>query len=192
MSDSFNCDECSKTYKTANTLKTHKEKMHKTAATVVPQTAPVAQPQPTQPQPTQPPAKKAPAKSASATPAKSTKAAPAKSTKAAPAKSTSAASAKQTKSAQQQAPQQQQSQQPTRRIIVTTGPRENVEASNTPTRPPDTLETLRSDIDELRMLVYALIRTHYIQTLTEKHQLEQSMNGSTNSEECEDECTCCE
>lgn len=174
MSDSFNCDECSKTYKTANTLKTHKEKMHKnTAPTPVATTTP-----------TPAPAKKAPVKSASATPAKSTGA--------------KSAQAKQTKSAPQQGrPQaqqqvQQSQQQPTRRIIITNGPRENVEASNTPTRPPDTLETLRSDIDELRMLVYALIRTHYIQTLTEKHQLEQSMNGSTNSEECEDECTCCE
>ncbi len=177
MSDSFNCDECSKTYKTANTLKTHKEKMHKNTAP-----APVATPTPA-------PAKKAPVKSATSAKSTGAKSAQAKQTKSAPQQGRPQAQ-QQVQQSQQQ--QQQQQQQPTRRIIITNGPRENVEASNTPTRPPDTLETLRSDIDELRMLVYALIRTHYIQTLTEKHQLEQSMNGSTNSEECEDECTCCE
>lgn len=177
MSDSFNCDECSKTYKTANTLKTHKEKMHKNTAP-----APVATPTPA-------PAKKAPVKSATSAKSTGAKSAQAKQTKSAPQQGRPQAQ-QQVQQSQQQ--QQQQQQQPTRRIIITNGSRENVEASNTPTRPPDTLETLRSDIDELRMLVYALIRTHYIQTLTEKHQLEQSMNGSTNSEECEDECTCCE
>ncbi len=178
MSDSFNCDECSKTYKTANTLKTHKEKMHKNTAP-----APVATPTPA-------PAKKAPVKSATSAKSTGAKSAQTKQTKSAPQQGRPQAQ-QQVQQSQQQ-PQQQQQQQPTRRIIITNGSRENVEASNTPTRPPDTLETLRSDIDELRMLVYALIRTHYIQTLTEKHQLEQSMNGSTNSEECEDECTCCE
>jgi hypothetical protein len=75
--------------------------------------------------------------------------------------------AKQPKKQTQQQPQQQPSNQPTvqkRTVLV-----HPVQPPST--RPPDTMKILRDEIDELRMLIYALIRTHYVQNAIETQQL---------------------
>jgi len=180
MSD-IKCDLCDKTYKTDKTLQQHKAKMHANST-------------PTQAQPAQKqPAKSAPAKSASGKqPAKSTP------TKSATTKSTQPQQAGGRATSAQQSVQQNQTQNdngPTRHYIITGVSRKNAQemaAAGPPVRPPDTLESLRNDIDELRMLVYALVRTHYIQSLTENSHMEQDSSDSDGcGEKCgETECTC--
>jgi hypothetical protein len=192
MSD-IKCDLCDKTYKTDKTLQQHKVKIHANSAPT--QTQPV-QKQTVQTQP----AKSAPAKSASGKqPAKSASGKqPAKSTstKTATTQSTQSQQAGgRGTSAQQNQTQTQNDNGPTRHYIITGITRKNAEdmaAAGPPVRPPDTLESLRDDIDELRMLVYALVRTHYIQTLTEKSRMEQESSDSDGcGEKCgEAECTC--
>jgi hypothetical protein len=200
MSDTFLCDVCNKTYKTDKTFQQHKAKMHSNvvntteapAKTTMVKSAP-AKSAPAKSAPAKSaPVKSAPAKSASAksASAKSTPAQkqPVKQTggRASNTSSTPSASAQQ----QQQQPQTQNDNGPTRHYIITGRSRKNAEdiaASSPPVRPPETLESLREDIDELRMLVYALVRTHYIQTLTSNSTVEES----SESDECgEEACTC--
>lgn len=187
MSD-IKCDLCDKTYKTDKTLQQHKAKMHANSAP--------AQAQPAQKQP----AKSAPTKSASGKqPAKSTptKSAPTKSatTKSSQPQQTGGRATSAQQSVQQNQTQTQNDNGPTRHYIITGVSRKNAQemaAAGPPVRPPDTLETLRNDIDELRMLVYALVRTHYIQSLTENSRMEQDSSDSDGcGEKCgEAECTC--
>ena len=184
MSD-IKCDLCDKTYKTDKTLQQHKAKMH---ANSVPTQAQPVQKQTAQKQP----AKSAPAKSTSGKqPAKST---PTKSATTKSAQSQQAGG--RATSAQQNQTQPQNDNGPTRHYIITGVSRKNAQdmaAAGPPVRPPDTLETLRNDIDELRMLVYALVRTHYIQTLTENSRMEQESSSDSDGcgEKCgETECTC--
>jgi len=196
MSDSFLCDVCNKTYKTDKTLQQHKAKMHSNVNNA---TQPVQQ-QPVQKQPAQKQTAQkqtAQKQTAQKQPAKQT------------TKSASGTQQKQTKSAQpqqtggqarsgqaQSAQQTQNDSGPTRHYIITGVSRKNAQemaASNPPVRPPDTLETLRNDIDELRMLVYALVRTHYIQSLTENSRMEPDSSSDSDGcgEKCgETECTC--
>ena len=177
MSDTSLCDVCDKTYKTDKTLQQHKAKMHSNVVNT-----------------TEAPAKTTPVKNASAksTPAKSTP------VQKQPVKQTKKPQPQQTGGRASSAPAQQQQNAttkndngPTRHYIITGRSRKNAEeiaTASPPVRPPDTLESLREDIDELRMLVYALVRTHYIQTLTSNSTVEQS---SSDSEECgKEECTC--
>jgi hypothetical protein len=181
MSDTFLCDVCNKTYKTDKTLQQHKAKMHSNvvntteapAKTTMVKNAPV---------------KSAPAKSASA------KSAPAQKQQVKQTGGRASSAPAQQQQPQQPRPQTQKQTQndngPTRHYIITGRSRKNAEeiaSSSPPVRPPDTLESLREDIDELRMLVYALVRTHYIQTLTSNSTVEQS----SESDECgEEACTC--
>jgi hypothetical protein len=71
---------------------------------------------------------------------------------------------KQSKQPQPPQPPQQQPTVQKRTVLV-----HPVQPSST--RPPDTMKILREEIDELRMLIYALIRTHYVQNAIETQQL---------------------